>query len=320
MTSKDSLWDLVKSDEYNSEDDTFNINDFRLVGGFNSRLATWDPMEKSSRFFKSLLFAFASHLDNKIIKELNIDKKLQGSGIHHFLKNISKTNLGQPLSIKYYQDNVDIDYLLSLEEILFLHKYLINCKSILEIGPGFGRLTHSIISNFNNIENYFLIDLDWMLDISKAYLKEVLNKENFSKIKFISVEEYNNKNFDIISSQSKIDMAINIDSFQEMPTDVAKDYLKFIGDTCEYFYSKNAICKYKPSDVDIHLKDESQYRAALEMGLCKEVIDIYNTNEIEIQKENYFKSYCPKNFKLKKSEQCFGQYLYYFSSLYKKHH
>ena len=122
MTSKDSLWDLVKSDEYNSEDDTFNINDFRLVGGFNSRLATWDPMEKSSRFFKSLLFAFASHLDNKIIKELNIDKKLQGSGIHHFLKNISKTNLGQPLSIKYYQDNVDIDYLLSLEEILFLHK------------------------------------------------------------------------------------------------------------------------------------------------------------------------------------------------------
>ena len=56
------------------------------------------------------------------------------------------------------------------------------------------------------------------------------------------------------------------------------------------------------------------------MGLCKEVIDIYNTNEIEIKKENYFKSYCPKNFKLKKSEQCFGQYLYYFSSLYKKHH
>ena len=60
---------------------------------------------------------------------------------------------------------------------------------------------HSIISNFNNIENYFLIDLDWMLDISRAYLKEVLNKENFSKIKFISVEEYN-KNFDIISSQT----------------------------------------------------------------------------------------------------------------------
>ena len=55
-----------------------------------------------------------------------------------------------------------------------------------------------------------------MLDISRAYLKEVLNKENFSKIKFISVEEYNNKNFDIISSQNRIDMAINIDSFQEM--------------------------------------------------------------------------------------------------------
>ena len=136
MMSKDSLWDLVKSEEYNSEDDTFNINDFRLVGGFNSRLATWDPMEKSSRFFKSLLFSFASHLDNKIIRKLNIVDKSPGSGIHYFLKNVSKTNLGQPLSIKYYQEDVDIDYLLSLEEILFLHEYLINCKSILEIGPG----------------------------------------------------------------------------------------------------------------------------------------------------------------------------------------
>ena len=42
-------------------------------------------------------------------------------------------------------------------------------------------------------------------------------------------------------------MAINIDSFQEMPTDVAKDYLKFIGDTCEYFYSKMQFASINPA-------------------------------------------------------------------------
>ena len=84
MMSKDSLWDLVKSEEYNSEDDTFNINDFRLVGGFNSRLATWDPMEKSSRFFKSILFAFASHLDSKIIKDLTLMRNFKEVGFTTF--------------------------------------------------------------------------------------------------------------------------------------------------------------------------------------------------------------------------------------------
>ena len=52
------------------------------------------------------------------------------------------------------------------------------------------------------------------------------------------------------------------------------------------------------------------------MGLCKNVIDIYNSQAIAKQRKVYLKAYCPKNFKLSKDEKCFGQFLYYHSALY----
>ncbi len=316
--NKENLWNLIKQSEHESHGNKFNIENFRSIGGFNSRLATWDPMENSTRFFKSLLFSFASYLDYKIIDEIKKGSKSKGSGINYFLKNILKRELGKPLSIKYYKNQIDIDYLLSVEEMFFLNKCLLKFKNIVEIGSGFGRLPHSIISNYKNIENYLIIDLEWMLKISKEYLKKVLDEKSFSKIKFLSVEEYQDENLKKKLAGYKFDLGINVDSFQEMPTEVADDYLEFISNTCEYFYSKNAIGKYKPSSVNIKLEDDSQYQTALQMGLCKEVIDIYDTDELNEQKIKYFETYCPKNFILKKSEQCFGQYLYYFSALYKK--
>ena len=89
-----------------------------------------------------------------------------------------------------------------------------------------------------------------------------------------------------------------------------------INKNSQYFYSKNAICKYHPSSVDIKLKDKTHYEAALRMGLCKNVIDIYNSQEIAKQRKKYLKTYCPNNFKLLKDEKCFGQFLFFHSALY----
>lgn len=175
MKNKNNLWELNKKINFNHlAKQSFDIHKFRNIGGFNSKLSTWDPLEPSSRYFKSLLFEFASYLDNKIINhsDLKLNNLTKGSGIEYFIKRIKKRNIGQPITINYYNNLIDIDYLLSIEEMLFLNSELSEDSIILEIGPGFGRLAHSILSNYSNIEKYYLIDLPWMIDISKKFFKK----------------------------------------------------------------------------------------------------------------------------------------------------
>lgn len=316
-----NLWELIKSTEVDSKNSSSEINSFRSIGGFNAKLASWDPLEKSSRYYKSLLFSFASYLDVKIINnsDFKLNSSLPGAGLEFFLSKIDNRDIGQPVTINYYNNLVDIDYLLSIEEILFLDQTLKNSTKVLEIGPGFGRLTHSLLDIYPNIQTYYIIDLPWMLEISMEFLKKALQEDAFNKIRFISTDEYNQKDFKSkFINENNIDLCINIDSFQEMQTEVAFDYLDFIEKVSKNFYSKNAICKYDPSVVDIILKDKSHYEAALNMGLCKKVIDIYDTNALDMQKDEYLVAFCPSGFTLKRDEQCFGQYLYYQSALFEK--
>ena len=75
--------------------------------GFNAKLATWDPLEKSSRYFKSLLFSFAAYLDDKIIN--HPDLKLNSSSPSRLSFSYHKLNrdIGNPVSINYYNNIVD---------------------------------------------------------------------------------------------------------------------------------------------------------------------------------------------------------------------
>ena len=196
--------------------------------------------------------------------------------------------------------------------MFFLDSVLKQSKIVLEIGAGFGRLAHSIIHNFTNIDRYIIIDLDEVIELSKLYLSKVLNKKEFSKIKFIS-----NNNIKSLKGQN-IDISINIDSFQEIEEMIVFDYLEFISQNSNYFYTKNAIGKYHPDLVDIQLKNKVQIESALNMGLCRDIIDIFDSNSIQNARSIYLSKYCPKNFKLSKEDACFGQFLYYYSALYER--
>ncbi|MEC8218018.1 MAG: putative sugar O-methyltransferase [Pseudomonadota bacterium] len=321
MSKKENLWELIKTKEVDSTNLNLDIATFRSIGGFNSKLASWDPLEKSSRYYKSLLFEYANYLDSRIIKSEYFKEKSpkKGDGISFFLKNIINRNLGSPTIINFEGCIVDIDYLLSCDEMDFIYTQLKNSNVVLEIGAGFGRLPHSIIQTFSNIDKYIIIDLDWMLKLSSIFLKKVLKKDQFKKIIFIDAANYKNDLKDIINvHDEKIDLTINIDSFQEMPTFVAEDYINYISNHSKSFFSKNAICKYEPDNINVKLKDDSQYEAALDMGLCKEVIDIFNSNHLNDQQTKYIEKYCPSGFINQKKEQCFGQFLYYCSAFYVK--
>ena len=297
MSGNKSLWELIE--DQHSED--FSIESFRKLGGFNERLGSWGPIINNSRYFKSLQLEFAKILDSRFTKELNI-------GLNEFLSKIKHKDTGKPSNIFFKGDQVNIDYLLSAEEILFLFKQLNEVENILEIGPGFGRLPHSILQYFNNIKKYYIVDLDFMLTLQKEYLGKVLSKEEFNKIEFLTPKEINNI--------PNIELTINIDSFQEIKPNVVSGYLDFISQKSKFFFSKNAVCKYHPSSIDISEFNEEQYLAALQMGLCRDVVDIFNDESLKIAKENYLKSYCPKNMKMIHSQDCYGQYHYYYSVLY----
>ena len=114
------------------------------------------------------------------------------------------------------------------------------------------------------------------------------------------------------------DISINIDSFQEIEESAVLKYLEFISKNSNFFYTKNAIGKYNPDLVDIQLKNNSQIKSALNMGLCRDEIDIFNSHEIQKAQLTYLKKFCPRNFKISKHERCFGQYLYYYSALYEQ--
>jgi len=113
------------------------------------------------------------------------------------------------------------------------------------------------------------------------------------------------------------DISINIDSFQEIEESIVLDYLEFISENSNYFYTKNPICKYHPDSIDIKFKNIVQFESVLTMGLCKDIIDIFDSNAIQKAREIYLRKYCPRNFIISKHESCFGQYLYYYSALYK---
>ena len=309
---KTNLWEEIKLEYKNIG----LLDDFRSINGFNKRLGTWSPITNDSRYYKSLLFEFCNYLDLKISntiinsKETNYSPIQKGDGLRYYFGKIKNTNFGNPTTIKYYGIEVDMDYLLSVEEIFFLKDVLADSKSILEIGAGFGRLTHSIIKCFPNINKYYIVDLDWMLKLSSKYLKKVLSKKDFKKVEFIKSEDY--------MSLNKIDLTINIDSFQEIDESVIMKYLGFISNNSQFFYSKNAICKYDPSIINLSVKNKKQYNSALKMGLCKNSINIFDTSELEIAKINYLRMYCPTEFEILKHQDCFGQYLYYQSVLYGK--
>ena len=61
-----NLWDIILWDDFHQKHKS--IESFRQIGGFNNRLTSWDVIDTSSRYFKSLLYAFAENLDNRIIQ------------------------------------------------------------------------------------------------------------------------------------------------------------------------------------------------------------------------------------------------------------
>lgn len=293
------MWDLnLKSNLF----DNFKLENFREPQRCNDLLGVWSINENSSRYYKALMYEFAFYIENLLKKE----KK---NSLINILEEINNQNLGNPTTIEYLGISISLDYLLAIEEICFCDEVLKKSEIVCEIGAGFGRTCHSILSIYK-IKKYIIIDIPEILNLSKTFLKNALNKENFEKITFLDAKDF--------KSIKICDLVINIDSLQEIPNDKALDYLKWISEHAKYFFSKNAMGKYNPTDVDIEIKKTNEYKAALQMGIMQNKYKLYNSDERIMAVKEYLKVFCPRNFRLNKSQRGFGQYLQYQLAIFNK--
>jgi putative sugar O-methyltransferase len=312
MSKKSKLWTIL-TNQLNQ--DGFSLENFRdpEQTWINSKLASWKPNEESYRWYKSFVLAKALLLDEN------------GVEIYQSIKN---TTLGKPVGVrinkptktastmkkKYNSEYIDInlDYLLVVEEITFLENALKNYQlpeTIVEIGAGFGRTCHGIMSKYKSIARYEIIDLPEMLQLSQSYLQQVLTEKQMKKVHFISAEDTQKK-------FKAADLCIQIDALQEMESETIEFYFSKVVSNCSFFFSSNPIAKYLPEHAGLK-SDLQRSKIVFSLGRSRDIADIWDLQELEILRNKHTSNYQPKNFStiLSKSHRIFP---HYENSFYKK--
>ncbi|ADG94203.1 conserved hypothetical protein [Arcobacter nitrofigilis DSM 7299] len=272
------------------------VENFRS-SSVNYKISMFNPEINGVRFLKTLLYNLASSLsDNEVEK----------------IKKVKNRNFGQPFCIQYNDEDIDLDYLQAVYEISFLDNSInLNDKKILEIGAGYGRTAHTILSNFD-IKSYTIIDLKDTMAISQRYLKKVLPSDKFAKINFVSVDILDGYEIGVH------DLAINIDSFAEMHEAVVYNYLSLIDKSVQYFYTKNPVGKYLDKSLDNHTQGKKIIEQALQNGILKSILNIDSNLDINKHSLNFVKEYKPSEQWEVKSESWAKPFSHYWQALYSK--
>jgi len=290
-----SLWKHIDGSVF-EDIQNIDLSSFRKPGSLNNRLASWDPYDKSTyRYYKNILFNLVTAMPKEYFQ---------------LYKNIGNASLGAPVSVKVNGQEMNLDYVFSIQEMLFCFEPLSSVETICEIGAGFGRLCHSVLKNFKKIKKYTIVDLPSCLLLSRKYLREVLSEDEYNKIEFISNLE--------ADTLRDAEFFINVDSFAEMETDVVKNYISLVDKMGSYFYSRNTVCKYHPSMIGLEEFDKNQYESAISLGLCKKFVDIFDSQELDLARKDYLNLYQPSvSWRLLKTEVSYP-WQYYQHALYTK--
>lgn len=182
---------------------------------------------------------------------------------------------------------INIDYLFALEEFMFLDQALDlkEVRSVVEIGAGFGRTCHTLLALSDRIERYTIVDLPEVLELSRRVLAKAV-PDHFHKIAFIDASNI------AVWQGLSADLAINIDSFQEMSPATVKGYIDGLVARCRNFYVKNPVGKYEPASIGIVI-DTAKFNDVFSLGLCHDVVDIFNDEALVQARKTYLDAYRP---------------------------
>ena len=285
---KSELWNsILESDMFQDID----LNIFKEEGA-NTRITQYSHKTHGILFLKNILFQMATQFQKEELLLLN---------------KVSSRKMGGGITIDYNGISLDLDYLLALDEILFLKDILENVTSVLEIGAGYGRTCHTILSLFPNIKDYHIIDFPNMLNLSGKYLQKVSSEHNYQKITFVPVDNINEQPYDLV---------INIDSMQEMNADTVCSYLNFIDKVGGAFYSKNTVGKFDPSVCGWEKSAGSEL--AMQSGILREKVNIFCPLELATAQGHFLERFSPGASWIVQKHAVAPPWSHYYQALYKK--
>jgi putative sugar O-methyltransferase len=286
ILEQSDLWTSI----FREYSDIFDLESFREPNSINSRLAAWNPKENSWRWHRSFLLLAANQLTKNQLE---------------IYRNFGKVKLGRPIEVILFDRNliedplfINIDYLLSLHEIIFLKSFFNKRKfpkTIYEVGAGFGRTCHAFLKWNRAITSYVIIDLPKMLDISRLYLQRVLDDSDFNKISFLDASELD-------FNSSDFDLGIQIDGLQEMTDTTINYYFSNYFNKSKYFFTSNPIAKYKPEHAGLENVSEEVLNMVTSLGRSREIVDIWNMKELDHVRSIHVKNYSTVDSKVVRSK------------------
>lgn len=281
------LWKAIRSKMTNAD-----LRTFRSPGGPNSRLAHWEPNEKSLRWFKSYLQLAAGAIGGEQLSDLTA---------------LGKVDLGEPVTVTVFREDlqktvsVNLDYMYAVEEVHFLRRNLdafSQVENIVEVGAGFGRTAHALLRLNPAIKRYEIVDLPETLSLSSAYLSQVLPRDDFGKLQFVDATRQ-------ISGHCEYDLFIQIDGFQEMEGPIISAYYSEIISASTAAYLCNPIGKYAREVAGVEGLDEDGYKAARKLGRSTLEIDPWSEVSLSAARQIHDEAYRPPDFKLVQSTPSF---------------
>lgn len=255
-----------------TENAAADLTNFK-TSSINYKMALWDPRPNGVRYLKDLIYNLAMQLSPENRARLRL---------------IRNREVGNPIAVTCAGETICLDYLQAVYELEFISGTVeLGHANVLEVGAGYGRTCHAIISN-HDIVSYTLVDLPNPLEVARKYLRAVLSEQQFSKINFVRNDEVTS-----LLEDARYDLCVNINSFGEMTQETVQHYLQFIAGHCNYFYTKNQVGKYLEKSLDGHSQGNEVVVHALSSGPLRDIIDIYDSGAVESQRPKFIDAYRP---------------------------
>ena len=269
------------------------LSAFRAPDHPANRFSTWRPKEPTYRYYLTLIFNEA---------------RIKSAEFFSNYAKLGETTLGQPLCVRVRGLDINLDYLTALEEYDFLigNSDLHAVRSVVEVGAGYGRTAHTLLKLCPAIESYMIIDLEPILGLARAYLGRVM-PEYMPKVQFVVADSAR------AWQDRQADLAINIDSFQEMPHATIDAYMKGLFAKAKLAYLKNPVCKYSPDLLGI---ERPVLQDAFDSGYMTEVANIYDEDELEKMRRIFESRYRPTEGHRVKARGPSGLFAHYQHILY----
>jgi len=289
---------------------SLDLSNFRSPGGPNSRLAHWEPREPTLRWFRSYLQVCA---ESTPVAEREILKQLPTMSLGNPVTVTVLWNESySPVEVEYENFEavtspqgmqINLDYLYAAEEVNFVLETLIERKPIqgirhvIELGAGFGRTAHTMLSVCPSIERYEIIDLPETLALSRMYLEKVLPEALLGKVEFVDAGDVDELQWPT-DGNSTPDLAIQIDGLQEMEKATIDFYYQTIFDNVKYVFLSNPVGKYLPEVAGIDADVSRGIEHVMNLGRCNSLIDPWNSIDLRLAQPQYLELYQPEGHKV----------------------